>query len=267
MYFLQFLLQTNGFILKLSILIVAHNEESNLHDCINTCLSADEIIIVLDKTTDNSKKVIERFDVKLYEGEWLMEGKRRNFGLSKCKGDWVLEVDADERLSPKLLKEIREKIIDAEPGYFLVPFQNYIGKRLIKYGWGASWGVSMAPRLSYKGKKIWNEKQRIHPSIVLKGKKHILQNYIVHYVDKDLNDMVLRLIRYSNSKAEDIVANNLKIPSFWITVRRALSRFFKCYVSRKGYKEGKWGFIIALMAFMYIILSYSKADLERKKYK
>ena len=125
----------------------------------------------------------------------------------------------------------------------------------------------MAPRLSYKGKKIWNEKQRIHPSIILKGKKHILQNYIVHYVDKDLNDMVLRLIRYSNSKAEDIVANNLKIPSFWITVRRALSRFFKCYVSRKGYKEGKWGFIIALMAFMYIILSYSKADLERKKYK
>ena len=249
----------------LSALVVAHNEEKKLFSCLEKLLLADEIIVVLDKTNDDSKNIAKKFNSKIFHGSWDMEGDRRNFGLSKCKGEWILEVDADEHVSPKLFDEIRNVIQTSQPGYFLIPFDNYIGRKRIRYGWGASWGVSAAPRLSHRGCKIWNRNQRIHPSLELKGHKYWLKNRIVHYVDDNINDMFKRLIRYTDEKAIDLLNEKKKIPPFWITLRRGLTRFFKCYVSRKGYKEGKWGFLIAMMAFLFIVISYTKAELERKK--
>ena len=72
--------------------------------------------------------------------------------------------------------------------------------------------------------------------------------------------MLHRLIRYTDLKSIDLANSGEKMPSFLITIRRGITRFLKCYISRKGYKEGKWGFIIAVMASLYIIISYIKAD-------
>ena len=82
--------------IRLSTLVVAHNEEQRLHACLSKLEPADEIVVILDKTTDNSKKIAEKYTKKIYEGSWDFEGERRNFGLNKCEGDWILEVDADE---------------------------------------------------------------------------------------------------------------------------------------------------------------------------
>ena len=115
--------------IKLSALIIAHNEEKNLPSCLNKLKSMDEIVIVLDKTNDNSKSISKKFTKKIYEGSWKLEGERRNFGLKKCTGDWILEVDADERVTSELLIEIKNKIVLADPGYFLIPFDNFVGKK------------------------------------------------------------------------------------------------------------------------------------------
>ena len=88
---------------------------------------------------------------------------------------------------------------------------------------------------------------------------------IKHYVDDDINDMILRLIRYTDIKAIDLAKQDKKLPHFLITIRRGITRFFKCFISRKGYKEGRWGFIIALMASLYIVFSYMKATEIRNK--
>ena len=77
--------------------------------------------------------------------------------------------------------------------------------------------------------------------------------------------MLKRLQVYSDKKAFDIIANKERIPSTFIIIRKALSRFLKCYFSRKGYKEGKLGFLIAIMASLFILLSYFKASLENKR--
>ena len=252
--------------IKLSALIVAHNEEKKLYSCLSKIKEVDEVVIILDKTTDKSKSISKNFTKNIYEGSWDLEGERRNFGLKKCTGDWILEIDADEHVTKELIIEIKNKITNAEPGYFLIPFDNFIGNKKVRFGWGASWGVSAAPRLSYKGCKEWNNKQRIHPSLKLKGKKGILKNRINHFVDDDINDMLKRLRAYSDKKALDIIANKEKIPHTLIIIRKALTRFLKCYVSRKGYKEGKWGFLIALMAGLFILFSYFKASLENKNH-
>ena len=246
--------------LVLSVLVVAYNEAAQLADCLEALGFADELVVVLDKCTDGSKAIAEGFGARLVEGAWEIEGHRRNAGLDACRGGWVLEVDADERASEALGAEIKAAIQGLESGYFLLPFDNYIGGRLVRYGWGGSWGVSAAPRLSARGAKRWGE-QRIHPSLTLNGPRRWLKTPIRHNVDKNISDMLQRLDRYTTARAADLRASG-DIGGLGGNIRRMFSRFGKCYLSRKGYREGAYGFLIALMAGLYPILSHLKARLE-----
>ncbi len=247
---------------KLSVALCVHNEAAQLAKCLETLTFADEIIVVLDRCSDTSKQVAKKFGARTVEGAWPLEGPRRHAGIDLCSGDWILEVDADERASEALSREIRQTIASAAPGYFLIPFDNYIGARLVRYGWGGSWGVMAAPRLFTPGAKQWGD-SRIHPSLVLKGPKRWLKTPMKHYVDRDFADMIDRLQRYSDARAEDLRASSEKLPPMIWTLRRCISRFLKCYFSRKGYREGRWGFAIALMAALYPLLSHLKAELDK----
>jgi glycosyltransferase involved in cell wall biosynthesis len=251
---------------KLSALVVAHNEEAQLADCLERLRFADELVVVLDRCTDRSKAIAESFNARIIEGGWPLEGPRRNTGIEACSGDWVLEVDADERVPAEMAREIRDLIGTAAFGHVLIPFDNYVGSRLVRYGWGGAFGVMMAPRLFMKGAKRWGE-QRVHPALELKGEKRFLKARMIHYVDRDITDMIARLNRYTSAKAADLRAQRAEgrdIGSFGHNVRRIFSRFYKCYIGRRGYREGRYGFLIALMAGLYPVLSYLKADLERE---
>lgn len=247
----------------LSALVVAHNEEDNLADCLDTLTFADEIVVVLDKCTDGSKDIAARYTDKLVEGSWEIEGPRRHAGIEACTCDWILEVDADERVSAELAAEMMDKIKTAPFGHFLIPYDNYVGDHLVRYGWGASWGVSATVRLFSQGAKVWGQ-QRIHPGVELKGERMWLENRMIHYVDHDISDMIHRLDRYSTARANDLRASG-NIGSLANNIRRLFSRFFKCFIGRKGYKEGLYGFLIALMAGLFPLLSYLKAKLEDAK--
>ena len=245
----------------LSVLVVAHNEEAQLAACLDALSFADELVVVLDKCTDGTKAIAESYGAHLLEGAWEIEGHRRNAGRDACRGAWILEVDADERASEALGKEIKAAIDGVRDGYFLLPFDNYIGDRQVRHGWGGSWGVSAAPRLSAKGAKRWGE-QRIHPSLTLAGPRRWLKTPIRHNVDKNISDMLQRLDRYTTARAADLRAGGY-IGGLGSNIRRMFSRFAKCYLSRKGYREGAYGFLIALMAGLYPVLSHLKARLER----
>ncbi|MEK9946608.1 MAG: glycosyltransferase family 2 protein [Alphaproteobacteria bacterium] len=245
---------------RLSALVVARNEEDRLEACLACLDFADERVVVLDRCTDGSASIAHKMADVVLEGEWPIEGDRRNAGLDACSGDWILEVDADESVSAELGQEIRSEIAQADSGYFLIPFLNYIGDRCVRYGWGASWGVSAAPRLSSRGAKRWG-RQRIHPALELHGPKRRLSNPIKHQVDRDISDMIRRLDSYTTARAADLRESD-NIGSFPNNLRRFFSRFFKCYVARKGYKEGSYGFLIALFAGLFPLISHLKARLE-----
>ncbi|WP_417940783.1 glycosyltransferase, partial [Enterococcus faecium] len=100
---------------KLSALVVAHNEERQLQECLGALRFADEIVVVLDRCTDGSTAIAERLADKVIEGGWPIEGDRRNTGIDACSGDWIVEVDADERLPPELAAEIRDTIARVAP--------------------------------------------------------------------------------------------------------------------------------------------------------
>ena len=128
---------------KLSVLIVIKNEEKQIEECLKTIKFADEIIVILDKCTDNSEKIVKRYTKKIFSGNWKLEGERRNFGLDKCSKSWILEIDADERVPNALRKEIKQIIKYSKKDWHKIN-NNYIGNNIIKNGWGAYfWKISL----------------------------------------------------------------------------------------------------------------------------
>ena len=245
----------------LSALVVARNEAAQLAECL-TCLAfADEIVVVLDRCTDASGDIARRFSDRIVEGAWEREGSRRNTGIAACRGEWVLEVDADERVGPMLAAEIRSTAEISTADWHLIPIDNYIGQRLVRWGWGASFGRSAHAGLFRRSAKHWGD-QRVHPAVSLNGVQGpALQGRLVHLVDRNISDMLRRLDRYSTARAQDL-RDAGDIGSFGHNLRRIVSRFWKCFIARRGYREGAWGFLIALCAGLYPILSYLKARLE-----
>jgi glycosyltransferase involved in cell wall biosynthesis len=241
---------------RLSALVVAHNEERNLGECLATLAFADEIVVVLDRCTDRSREIAEAAGAVLVEGAWDREGPRRHAGIEACSGDWILEIDADERVPAELAEEIRARLPGAPPGHFLIRFDNYIGDRLVRHGWGAYNGVSAKPCLFKKGFKTWGG-QRVHPRLQLAGVRSELSGRIRHYVDTDLADTFARLNRYSTLAALDALDAGEK-PRLWPALRRIPSRFWKVYVGRRGYREGAWGLALGLFSALYPMLTYLK---------
>src|SRR5258708_11541840 len=184
----------------LSALVVARNEEKQLPACLETLRFADEIVVVLDRTPDRSAEIARMFGARVVEGAWPFEGERRTAAAAACRGEWIIEVDADERVTPGLAEEIRRVIPTAGEAYFLIPIANHVGAKLIRHGWGAYNGAAMRAALYRPGGKRWGL-GRVHPPVSYTGARRELQHPVHHYVDRDLNDIFRRLHSYNHAAA------------------------------------------------------------------
>jgi glycosyltransferase involved in cell wall biosynthesis len=246
----------------LSALVVVHNEEVRLDACLERLAFADELVVVLDKCTDASREIAERYTDRILDGAWEIEGDRRNTGIDFCGGEWILEVDADEWVPDALAGEIRRVVESTSFDWHEILVDNYIGDRLVRWGWGASYGKAAYPGLFRKGVKVWG-RQRVHPALQWSGRKGpMLKERIDHQVDRGISDMIRRLDSYSTARARDL-RDSGEIGTMPQNLRRLFSRFLKCYVSRKGYREGGYGLLIAIFAGLYPLLSHLKAKLEQ----
>ena len=246
---------------RLSALVVARNEEARLPDCLSGLAFANEIVVVLDRCSDGSKAIAGKFTDRIVEGAWEREGDRRNAGIAACHGRWVFEVDADERVPGPLADEIDNLIARADFDIFDVPVDNFVGGRVVRHGWMAAIGTNAAPRLFRKGVKQWGP-ERVHPHLVVDGRQGPrLANAIVHLAADNISDLLLRLDRNTTWRARDL-AERGEIGAFPDMVRKIFSRFWKCYVLRRGYREDGLGFVIALCAALYPVIAHLKARLE-----
>tara|TARA_Y100001936_G_scaffold254034_1_gene323867 strand:- start:27406 stop:28182 length:777 start_codon:yes stop_codon:yes gene_type:complete len=243
---------------KLSLLIVAHNEEEQIAACIESGRFADEIVVLLDRSTDQTGAIATEQGAKIETGAWPDEGERRSAGIAACTGDWILELDCDERITPELAEEISETLPSTSADYFVISFRNYVGGKYVQHGWGAYNGVGGKAALFRCDKKQWHG-GTVHPKITLIGQRAEMTAAIDHYVDEDLTAMFSRLNSYSSAAAADAVASNV-IPGRLSTFRRFFSRFLQSYVGKKGYREGYIGIALALFSAMYPVFTYIKAQ-------
>lgn len=248
--------------IKLSAFVCAHNEEARIAACLERLAFCDEIVVVADRCTDRTEMIARDMGVRVVTGIFPLEGDRRAVGAATCRGDWILEIDADEEVGLDLSMEIRALVSSSPRGdWFSLPVDNYIGERLVRYGWGGSFGASAVTRLYRRGVKAWGQ-ERVHPTVRFIGVGGApLRHPLRHKVDDDISDMLRRLDRYTKLRAQDLADRGVR-QGLWSNAFRGVRRFFKCYVTRKGYREGNWGVIIALMAAVYPFLSVVRARLE-----
>ena len=195
---------------------------------------ADEIIVILDRTTDKTESICRKYTKKIFKGSWQSEGERRNFGIKNCNFTWILEIDADEIINQDLSVEISNAIKNDSSDYYYIRLVNYIGNKAIKFGWMACMAPDGKFCLFKKKNKYWLD-GRVHPSYKIHGRKGKgLENYIIHNMSDNISDLLKRFNRNTSFNAIDLVEQNYKLEKLF-SIRKVVSRFLKCYIARKGF--------------------------------
>lgn len=242
----------------LSALVVIHNEEAILEECLDRLGFADEIVVVLDRCTDASAAIAERLGTKTIAGGWEIEGARRTAGIEACQGPWVLEIDADEWVEAALADEIAAVVQADEADFYFTPIHNYVYARWVRYGWMAALAPDLRGSLFRKGHKTWGM-ERVHPGVAFSGRRGPdLVNGIRHNFARDISDLMGRFNRNTTLRAIDL-AQRGENGRTRTMVRKTVSRFWKCYVARKGYREGGLGLLISLLSALYPLVAHLKA--------
>lgn len=249
---------------RLTALVCVRDEEAALPQCLDRLSFCDEMVVVADRCVDGSEAVARRYGAVVVCGIYPLESQRKEAGLDAATGDWIFEVDADEHVTPALAAEIRQTIAREDADWFQVPIDNYVGERLVRHGWGGSFGTSSVGRLFRRGHKSWKS-GRVHPGTTFGGRYGgLLKNAMAHNVDRDIGDMLARFERYTALRGMDL-AEGGKFKGLPSNCFRAVRRFWKCYVRRKGYREGEIGFLIALLAGLFPLVSELRAKEYRRQ--
>ena len=244
--------------MKISALIVARNEEKKIENTLKSLNFADEIIVILDRTTDKTESICRKYTKKIFKGSWQSEGERRNFGIKNCNFTWILEIDADEIINQDLSVEISNAIKNDSSDYYYIRLVNYIGNKAIKFGWMACMAPDGKFCLFKKKNKYWL-KGRVHPSYKIHGRKgKEFENYIIHNMSDNMSDLLKRFNRNTSFNAIDLVEQNYNLKKLF-SIRKVVSRFLKCYIARKGFLSGREGLTISLLSAIYPFVSAMKA--------
>lgn len=250
--------------MKLSVVIITLNEEDRIEDALKSCSGiADEIVVVDSYSTDRTLEIAQKYGAKIYKNKFTDYGSQKNFALDKAGNQWVLNLDADERVSETLEKEIRrlkqtpDNEIDAD-GFLIKRKTFYLG-RWIKH---SGWYPDRKLRLFRKDKSRWQG--RIHEGLILEGKTGKIQGDILHFTYRNITDHINRLNRYSQMQAEDIARKKKKL-LYLRTLLLPPVTFIRFYLWKLGVLDGLPGLVIALVSSWATAMKYLKAiEVQRK---
>ncbi|RJP28946.1 MAG: glycosyltransferase family 2 protein [Candidatus Omnitrophota bacterium] len=239
---------------RLSVVVITRNEQERLSRCLDSVFWADEIIIVDDQSTDHTREIAAKYTDKIFIRKMEVEGAHRNWAYSKAANEWVLSLDADEIVTSELKNEIAQKLSDnPKENGFTVPRRNYIGNYWVRYG---GWYPSGQLKL-FRKSKFRYEEAAVHPRAFMDGACGHLHSDLIHYSYRNLEDFITKLNKQTSWEARKWLTQNkpMRLGRFlW----RSYDRFMRTYFTRRGYKDGFIGFMIAFNAALYQFLSYLK---------
>lgn len=241
---------------KLSVVIGVKNEEKNIRDCLESVKWADEIIIVDQFSSDKTVEICKKYTEKIFQTDTGSFPTQKNFGIKKTIGDWILNMDADERISPELAKEIKSKIETAEFEGFRARFKTYfLGRWIRHFGWFDYGGIRL-----FKGKKYFTL-TKYNEQIVMEGKVGFLKEPIIHYSYHSFTQYFEKVNRYTTYEAEDLFKRGVRIKPYtfcWYFFLKPVILTLRKYFLKGGYKEGIYGFLLAVFYFFFIFAIHAK---------
>lgn len=257
-----------GGVLKLSIVIIARDEEKIIKDCLESAKWADEIVLVDTGSADKTFQIAKKYGAKIIKLPVSKEkdfSKWRNEGLKAAQGEWILYIDADERVTPELKKEIQEVITKTEYEAYEIPRRNYyLGKEM---HYGGAWPDYVRRLFLKKKLKGWQEKLHEHP--VVDGEWGRLESPLIHQTHRDLSSMVEKTREWSKIEAELLFKNysgGHPPVTWWRILRIMLTEFWHRGIKLQGLRDGTVGWIEVIFQMFSRFITYARLwELQQKK--
>jgi len=241
---------------KLSVLIITFNEERYIKSLLEDVDFADEIIVVDSYSTDSTIKIVQSFpNVTLIEKKFVDYTSQRNFAIDQAKNDWILFIDADERLTPELKTEIISTIHnkDAVSAYLVYRIFMFKNSKLRFSGWQ----TDKIFRLFNKTYCRYTEDRMVHEKLIVNGKIGILKNKIIHFSYTSYQEYKLKMYKYGILKANEKIKKGQK-PVRILLIFHPLYTFLYQYLIRLGFLDGINGIIICYLNAYSIYIRYKE---------
>ncbi|MBI5198793.1 MAG: glycosyltransferase family 2 protein, partial [Nitrospirae bacterium] len=239
---------------RLSVAIITYNEEEKIQDCLESIKWADEIVVVDSFSTDKTLDICRQYTDKVFQHEWSGFSYQKNHAIDVTTNPWVLILDADERVSEGLRKEIKE-VLEKDfgvDGYFM-PRKSYFLGRWIRYG---GWYPDYSIRLFRKDRGRF-EQREVHESIRIDGKTGKLKNPLEHFTYRNLSEYIQRMDRYATLAAIEMNGEGRRSGPGNILFRPILT-FFRMYILQQGFREGIYGLLLSVLYSYYTFVKYAK---------
>ncbi len=231
----------------ITAIVLAKNEEKNITDCLKRLSWCDEVIVIDDNSTDNTKKLVQENGAIVF-AHFLESNfsKQRNFGLSKAKGEWVLFIDADERIEEPLQNEIQQVIGNASQttnGFFIQRI-DYMWDKQLRHG---ETGNKKFLRLARKNKGEWVGS--VHEEWKITGKIEELNSPLLHYPHSSVSEFLKEINFYTDLRAKELYEQRVKV-NFFSIILYPKAKFITNYFFKLGFLDGIPGLLVSLfMAF------------------
>jgi glycosyltransferase involved in cell wall biosynthesis len=245
----------------LSVIIIAKNEEQNLRACLESVAWADEIVVVDSGSTDATCTIAREFTEHVHvHVDWPGFGPQKNRALDYANGEWVLSLDADERVTPKLREEIEAvKHAGTQEAYDIPRLSNYCGRFMRHSGWYPDY----VTRLFRRGSARFSD-DLVHERLLVEGSIGKLQNELLHYSFGNMEAVLRKMDMYSTAGAQKMRQQGRRT-TLSGAVLRGLWSFVRSYVLRGGFLDGKEGFMLAVSNAEGTYYRYVKLMLLNKK--
>lgn len=254
---------------KLSVAIITRNEEARIGDCLESVRWVDEIVVVDTGSSDRTLELCQKYTPHVHSRPWEGYALAKNTAVALTRGDLILSLDADERVSEGLQAEIstlRQQPLEMLADGYAIPRRNYVWGRWMRHG-------GLYPddqlRLFKRGKGRFSER-RVHESVEVTGRIGRLSHPLDHYSYRGLGEFIERLNRYTDLAAQD---RRDQGPPFhaWGLATRPVARFLRNYLLKQGFRDGLPGLIIAV-SYAYAVFAreaklweLTRSDLARLK--
>lgn len=243
----------------LSVALIVNNEEQNIRDCLESVSWADEIVVVDSHSTDRTIEICRSYTSRIFIRKWTGYAEQKQFAIDKCRNEYVLNIDADERVREELRDEILELLSSAElaDGYFIARRSRFLGKWIRYAGWYPGYQLRL-----FKRSRARVSCSRVHEGVIVDGRTEKLRNDLDHFSHPSLFVSLEKLDRYSSLEALDRL--NRKKVRWYHFIFHPLSAFLVKYVRQKGFLDGIHGYLLCwISAFLKMVLYMKIWHLQR----
>lgn len=241
---------------RLSVVLTTLNEEKNIDRCLRSVSWANEIIVVDSFSTDRTIELAEKYTKRVYQHEYPGSSRQVERGIQYATGEWIFVIDADEEVTPELAAQMRQVLSGGSSftGYEILRKPYAFGKWIEHGGWFPDYQFRFFRKDGYTANHA-----EVHGGFESKGPKGKLDALLLHHTYETMYSYIQKMNDYTSLQVSNKLKSNPDAKATWHNfVLNPLSHFLRMFLSKKGYKDGIHGFVLAVLDATYSMLLYAK---------